>query len=183
MLIGAFIVLITILMFGLMRQKFNFSKCLLYVYGIQLYQGEKFQNIRKRSVKCFRAPKNYYRPQRSCEGYVFTPVCLSTGGVCLSACWDTNPRDQTPPWDQTPPRDQAPSPGPGNTPWDQTSPPRPGTSPTRPPWDLAPPGSGTPPRNRHPPETATVAEGTHPLYFSSNRTKIVGKTWLKHGSY
>ena len=26
----------------------------------------------------------YYRPQRSCEGYVFTGVCLSTGGgVCL----------------------------------------------------------------------------------------------------
>ena len=24
-----------------------------------------------------------YRPQRSCEGYVFTPVYLSTGGVCL----------------------------------------------------------------------------------------------------
>ena len=22
-----------------------------------------------------------YRPQRSCEGYVFTPVCLSTGGM------------------------------------------------------------------------------------------------------
>ena len=25
-----------------------------------------------------------YRPQRSCEGYVFTPVCLSTGG---SVAW------------------------------------------------------------------------------------------------
>ena len=24
----------------------------------------------------------YYRPQRSCEGYVFTGVCLSTGGMC-----------------------------------------------------------------------------------------------------
>ena len=24
---------------------------------------------------------NYYRPQQSCEGYVFTGVCLSTGGV------------------------------------------------------------------------------------------------------
>ena len=34
----------------------------------------------------------HYRPQLSCEGYVFTPVCLSTeggGDVCLSACWDT----------------------------------------------------------------------------------------------
>ena len=29
-------------------------------------------------------PHRYnYRPQRSCEGYVFTFVCLSTGGVCL----------------------------------------------------------------------------------------------------
>ena len=56
----------------------------------------------------------FYRPQRSCEGYVFTPVCLSTvggclfpgfvcfqwgfvlprGGVCLSACWDTTPSPQ-----------------------------------------------------------------------------------------
>ena len=46
---------------------------------------------------------NYYRPQRSCEGYVFTPVFMSTvgGGVCLIACWDTprgdTPRDQNPP--------------------------------------------------------------------------------------
>ena len=24
---------------------------------------------------------NYYRPQRSCKGYIFTGVCLSTGGV------------------------------------------------------------------------------------------------------
>ena len=49
---------------------------------------------------------NFYRPQRSCEGYVFTGVCLSTGGwgICLSACWDTTPREQTPPTqEQTPP--------------------------------------------------------------------------------
>ena len=25
----------------------------------------------------------YYHPKRSCEGYVFTVVCLSTGGGCL----------------------------------------------------------------------------------------------------
>ena len=37
-----------------------------------------------------------YRPQRSCEGYVFTPVCLSTGGVCLSACSDTTPGSRHP---------------------------------------------------------------------------------------
>ena len=34
---------------------------------------------------------HFYRPQRSCEGYVFTAVCLSTGEVCLSACWDATP--------------------------------------------------------------------------------------------
>ena len=32
---------------------------------------------------------NFYRPLRSCKGYVLTPVSLSTGGVYLNACWDT----------------------------------------------------------------------------------------------
>ena len=36
-----------------------------------------------------------------CEGYVFTSVCLSTGGVCPIAFWDTPPR-KTP--GQAPPR-------------------------------------------------------------------------------
>ena len=50
-----------------------------------------------------------YRPERGCEGYVFTPVCLSTGGVCFSACWDTTPPPQTrTPRDQVPPQDKAP---------------------------------------------------------------------------
>ena len=47
---------------------------------------------------------NHYHPQRSCEGYVFTPVCLSTGGgACLPQCMlgyhppEQTPRDQTPP--------------------------------------------------------------------------------------
>ena len=45
----------------------------------------------------------YYRPQRSCEDNVFSPVCLSTGGVCLSACRNTNPPEQTHnPREQTP---------------------------------------------------------------------------------
>ena len=53
----------------------------------------------------------FYRPQRSCEGYVFTPVCLSAGGggICRSACWDTTP---LPPGAVTPragiPQEQAP---------------------------------------------------------------------------
>ena len=49
-----------------------------------------------------------------CEGYVFTGVCLSTGGgVCPIACWDT-PQDQR----QTPPRVDTP----GQTPPSQTPP-------------------------------------------------------------
>ena len=51
------------------------------------------------------------RPQRSCEGYVFTGVCLSTRGgvVCLIAYWDTTPNPQVDtPWEQTPPRSRAP---------------------------------------------------------------------------
>ena len=56
---------------------------------------------------------SYYRPQRSCEGYVFTGVCLSTrgaGGVCLSVCWDTTPSpgNRHPPLEQTPPRADTP---------------------------------------------------------------------------
>ena len=48
-------------------------------------------------------------------------TCLSLcpqGGVCLSACWDTTPWDQTPPpgadspWTRYPPSEQTP-PGPG----------------------------------------------------------------------
>ena len=47
-----------------------------------------------------------YRPQRSCGKVMFLhlSVILSTGGVCLSACWDTTPPGQTPPpTGQTPP--------------------------------------------------------------------------------
>ena len=37
-------------------------------------------------------------PNEVCEGYVFTGVCLSTGGgICPIACWDTYP-----PWVDTP---------------------------------------------------------------------------------
>ena len=69
----------------------------------------------------------YYRPQRSCEGYVFTLVCHSVhrGGVCLSECWDT-----TTPREQAPPQEQAP-------------------------LDQVPPGTRHPPRTRHPPGPGT----------------------------
>ena len=44
-----------------------------------------------------------YRPQRSCgQGYVFTRVCDSVHGVCLSTCCRP-PGADTPPWEQTPP--------------------------------------------------------------------------------
>ena len=52
------------------------------------------------------AGDNFYHPQRSCEGYVFTPLCHSVhrGGVCLSACWDTTtPPEAHPPGKHTPP--------------------------------------------------------------------------------
>ena len=105
----------------------------------------------------------HYRPQRSCKGYIFTPICHSVyrGRVCLSACWDTTPRSRQPPlgpdtpWEQAPPRpdttpvEQAPTP-------DQT-PPR-----TRHPWEQAPPKTRQPPQ-----QTATVADGTHPTGMHS----------------
>ena len=59
---------------------------------------------------------NYYRPQRSCEGYVLMSFC-SRGGVCLSACWDTTPPGGTPPreahtpWEAHPPGSTPPPPG------------------------------------------------------------------------
>ena len=89
--------------------------------------------------------KLYYRQQRSCEGYVFTPVFHSVhgGGVCLSACWNTTPPEQTPPRPGTP-RSRHPPPG------SRHPLPRLGTS----------SGLGThpPPGSR---QTATVADGTH----------------------
>ena len=50
-----------------------------------------------------------YRSQRFCKGYVFTPVCLSTGGG-LPQCmlgWHT-PQKQTPPRSRHPPRSRPP---------------------------------------------------------------------------
>ena len=45
-----------------------------------------------------RASHYFYRPQRSCEGYVFTGVCLSTRGRgCLPQCMLGYPPEQTPP--------------------------------------------------------------------------------------
>ena len=100
-----------------------------------------------------------YRLQRSCEDYVFTGVCLSTGGgVCLSACWDTTPQEQIPqsrtPPEQTPP---AQTPSRADTPQDPPS--------RHPPAaDTPPPGADTPSPFQ---ETATAVDGTHPTGMHS----------------
>ena len=136
---------------------------------------------------------SFYRPQRSCEGYVFTGMCLSTrrGVSVLSACWDITPPEQTPqeqtlPWSRhTPPRSRHP-------PWsrhppEQTPPTTPLPRSRHPPeqthtpleqtpsWEQTPPPSGADTtRNRHPRkqtppprETATAADGTHPTGMHS----------------
>ena len=89
----------------------------------------------------------HYRPQRSCEGNVFTGVCLSTGG-CLPQ-WmlgyppeQTSPRQQTSPTEQMPPQSTHPPLGahtPRADPREQT-----------PPWEQTPPEQ-TPPRADTPP--------------------------------
>ena len=87
---------------------------------------------------CICLVTHLYRQQRSCEGYAFTGVCLSTQAGCLPQCMlgyhtpraDTSGADT--PWEQTPPR-------------------------------ADPPGRGhLPPR-----ETATAADGTHPTGMHS----------------
>ena len=82
------------------------------------------------------------------QGYVFTGVCDSVhrgGGVCLSACWDTTP------WEQTPPRSRHP-PGAGIPP-EQTSPQE------QTPPDQTAPREQTPPQEQTPPESRQPALG------------------------
>ena len=100
----------------------------------------------------------FYRPQRSCEGYVFTGVCLSTRGVGVSASVHAGiplPKSRHPQEADTPPR--------ADTPQKQTPPPRADT-----------PQKQTPTKSRHPPkeadpprDTATAADGTHPTGMHS----------------
>ena len=72
-----------------------------------------------------------YRPQRSCEGYVFTGICLSTRGWgCLLQCMlGYHPPEQTPPWSRPPGADPPEQTPPGvdtplgaDTPQEQTPP-------------------------------------------------------------
>ena len=94
--------------------------------------------------------RSFYRPQRSCEGYVFTGVCLSTGGEYLTRYTPPGtrytPPSRHPPGTRCTPLDQV------HPPPDQVPPPRPGTSPspgTRytplPGTRYTTPGPGTPP--------------------------------------
>ena len=95
-----------------------------------------------------RQPSYIYRPQRSCEGYVFTGVCLSTGGGGVSASVHAGiphpPREQTPPGCRHP------------------------TGADMPPGSRHPPGSRPPlggadtPRSRHPPGANTPHGSRHP---------------------
>ena len=86
-------------------------------------------------------------------------VCPQGGGACLSACWDTTtpgssrhpPREDTPTQEQTPPQEKTP--------------PK-----SRHPQEQTPPGADTSPRADTaplPPETAVVADGTHPTGMHS----------------
>ena len=93
----------------------------------------------------------FYCPQRSCEGYVFTGVCLSTGGVGVSVSVHAGiphpPRSRPPLGADTPPNPQS-----RHTP--SRHPPR------RHPKSRHPPGADIP-RSRHPPE-ADIPQSRHP---------------------
>ena len=81
----------------------------------------------------------YYRPQPSCEGYVFTGVCLSTGGVVSASVHAGIPHP--PPQSRYPPG--------ADTPWERTPRGR------HPPQSRNPPGADTP-GSRHPPEIRSL---------------------------
>ena len=111
-----------------------------------------------------------YRPQHSCKGYIFTGVCVSTGGgVCLSACLDTTTTtpgaDTTPPGADTP-RSRHPPPPEQTPPQSRHPPPPEQTTPKQTPL----PPEQTPSESRHsPPEAdmSAAANGTHPTGMQS----------------
>ena len=84
----------------------------------------------------------FYRPQRSCEGYAFTGVCLSTGGGGRVPDQVYPPRSRHTPL----PRNRHPPPLGADPPWEQTPP-----GPVHPPGPGTPPRLGTPPDQVHPP--------------------------------
>ena len=122
----------------------------------------------------------FYRPQRSWAKVIFLQACVCPQGgrgVCLSACWDTSPREADPPESRHPPEQTTPQeadppgsrpPGLGTPPQsrhppEQTHPPL-----GRPPWEQTPPQTRHPPWEQTPPDQAppqeqTPREQTHPL--------------------
>ena len=102
------------------------------------------------------------------QGNIFTSVCQEFcprgEGVCLSACWDTPPRADTP-GSRHPPQEQTP---PGSR-----HPPEQTPSRSRPLWEQTPPRSRTPPpTGSRPPRKQTAAygqraAGTHPTGMHS----------------
>ena len=96
------------------------------------------------------------------QGNIFTGVCLSTGGVCLSACWyippGTRPPRSTPPGTK-PPREQTP------------------------PWSRHLPGADPPPKQT--PGYGQPAAGTHPTGMHSCSIlsfipKLTMQSWRVH---
>ena len=124
----------------------------------EAFQQLYFAKIQQSNIR------HLYRPQRSWGKVMFSQACviLFTGGVCLSACWDTTPRTRHPlPQEQTP--QGTPPPGvdpPEWTPWEQTSPP--GADPP-PPEQIPLP----PPDTEHAGRYGQRAGGTHPTGMQS----------------
>ena len=82
--------------------------------------------------------------------FLHLSVILFTGGmVCLSACWDTTPRE-APTWEAHPPPGSAHTP-PGKHP--------PGSTPS---WEAHPPGITPSPWEAHPPGRTPSLRGAHP---------------------
>ena len=138
----------------------------------------------------------HYRPQRSCEGYVFTPVCQSFcsqgGGEHLGRY----PLDQV-----HPPPGRAGTPlGPGTPPGRAGTPPRPGTPPGRytplaryTPWVSYPPGTRYTPLGRYTlgpgipsgPGTHPPGPGTPPWtrYIPRNQVPPIPRDGYCRGRY
>ena len=92
----------------------------------------------------------FYRSQRSCEGYVFTGVCLSTRGRCLPKCML------------------------GYTPRTKSRPP--GTKSRHPPDQKQ--TSPRDQRQTLPRQTATAVDGTHPTgMHSCSKEQLLRRRW------
>ena len=98
-----------------------------------------------------------YHPQQSCEGYVFTGICLSTGGGCLPQCmlgYYPHPRSRHPPGSRhTPAADTTPqeqTPPKADTPLGGDTPSSRHTPPEQTPFRSRYPPEQTPPQSRHP---------------------------------